>query len=168
MSAKIKMSDESVMIRFHNVLCQYNGVTNIYCPLTVFESLKRLSNEESHNIYENSHKCIFTLNKNSHLTEFNIVPNTYSYKIIRNIQNARTKQDNIQSINRLSEEMPIFIMCVQSMFYLKIVNTNKDVGILIRGIRRLATTLNIQHSVKKEYIFQCFSDIIRILENINI
>lgn len=161
-------SNDNIVKRFKKQLSKTEGVQVLYCPARLFNSLKGLSDEHAYNVYQNSHKCVFMLNKKTHLTEIKIVPNSYSYKLIRTVKNANAKEENIQSINRLSKEMDRFTMCLQSMFYLGIVSTNRDIGILIRGIRRLAKTLNIKYSTKKEYILQCFSEIITILESINL
>jgi hypothetical protein len=140
------------------------GETTLYCPFRLYQSLKSLSEVPSTEVSKNSHKCVFVYNKLTHLTEIEIIPNSYSYKIIRNIQNSTSKR--AQSIDRLEQEMDLFTMCIQSMFYLGTIRTNREIGYLLRGVRRLAQTLDIKRSKKKEYIYECFSQIVRILENV--
>lgn len=166
------MSDTNDISDFLDLLdseeCINSGTKILYCPAKLFSSLKKLSVTKSTNVYLNSHKCVFVYNNNTHLTEIEIIPNSYSYQLIRNIQNSTTKEP--QSIDVFAKEtnMNLLTECLESMFCLGIVSTNRDIGVLIRGFRRLAKTLDIKHSKEKDYIYQCFSQIIRILENINL
>lgn len=151
----------------------------LFCPYKLYESLKNLSAYRG-GIMMNSHKCVFVYNPKTKLTEIEIVQNTYTYKVIRNIQNRsvnsnantnpnmKANSKTYQSIDRLYDDMDIFTMCIESMFVLKIIRDNKDLGFLLRGCRRLAQTLNITKSSKKEYIHQCLSQIVRILGSINL
>ena len=151
----------------YNMLAS-GGTSTLFCPCKLFNSLKALSEVPSTQISKNSHKCVFILNRSTNLTDIEIVNNNYSYQIIRNIQNSASKVKDIQSIDRLYDEMWLFTMCLESMFYLGIIKTNRDIGYVLRGIRRLAKTLDIKRSKKKEFIYDCFSQIIRILENITV
>lgn len=143
----------------------------LFCPYALFDCLKKLSLTKT---YINSHKCIFKVNKITHLTEIYMIEGTYANKVIRNVDNLIRKEP--QSIEKLAHCMPQFGMCLESMFYLDIITCNKDIGILIRGIRSLAATIDLFNgstittgtSVKHEYIHQSLSKFIRILEQITI
>lgn len=144
------------------------GTKVLFCPFKLFHSLKMMSKMKSDEIYKNSHKCVFIINQSTNLIEIEIVPNSYSYRLVRNLQNTSIYTHvNPQTIDRLQLEMNLFTEALQSMFYLKIVKTNHDIGIVMRGLKALAKTLDIKKSKKKDYIYQCLSKIISILENIN-